>query len=171
LTWGNNAFMAAVVEAGAIHPLVELLSSGSDKARAKATGALGNLTGSNAANKATIVAAGVIPKLVELLGSGSDESKENAAAVLFHLACSNNAVNNAIVAAIAEAGGIPCWWRCCAVAHGCYTILWVTSTIVLPTFYFKWMDARCCNAPLYLPTFNLQPKRMLASLFLSPVSC
>jgi hypothetical protein len=65
LTGCNVAIKAAVVMVGTIPQLAELLSGGSDKGRAYAAGALGNL-GSNA-NKAAVATAGALPLLVKLL--------------------------------------------------------------------------------------------------------
>ena len=96
----NDANRVAIVKAGAIGPLVELLSLGSDNAKEQAAGALRNLS-INAANRAAIAAAGAIAPLVELLRRGSASAKESAVGALLHLA--NNDAN---AAAIVAAGGI-----------------------------------------------------------------
>ena len=77
-----------IVEAGAIPPLVALLTDGTDEAKEYASGAIRNL--SNGTNKTAIVEAGANPPLVALLASGTDEAKGNAAAALLNLCAVNN---------------------------------------------------------------------------------
>ncbi|CAE7354175.1 PUB13, partial [Symbiodinium necroappetens] len=111
---------ASVAAAGAIPPLVELLSSSItdvQKAAAGTRAAVIRLSGSgeqgwaanalrdlaiSADNQALIAEAGGIPPLVELLSSSNTDVQMMAAAALRHLA--SNADNKAL---IAEAGGIP----------------------------------------------------------------
>jgi hypothetical protein len=76
---GDAANKAAMVTAGAIPPLVELVRGGSDQGKVSAAGALYYLSNGNAANKAAIVMAGALPPLDELLRAGSDLGKEKAA--------------------------------------------------------------------------------------------
>ena len=82
-----EANWTAIIEAGAIPPLVALLSGGPESdAVAKAAGALSNLA-DHAAGIAHVISAGAIPPLVALLG-GEPESAaaERAAAALCNLA-------------------------------------------------------------------------------------
>jgi HEAT repeat protein len=66
----------AIVAAGALPPLVELLSSRFDAGtRKNAATALMMLAGRNKVIKAAVVAAGAIPPLVELLRGGSNEAE------------------------------------------------------------------------------------------------
>ena len=92
-------------EAGAIQPLVAMLSGGIESEAARtAAGALSNLA-VNSANKAAITEAGAIPPLVALLSGGpeSEAATEAATRALANLTCSNEA--NRV--AITEAGAIP----------------------------------------------------------------
>ena len=93
-------------EAGAVPPLVALLSDGlgSNAAVRAAAGALGNLAYGDEASRVAMVEAGAVPLLVALL-SGVSESKAAwlAAGALANLAHENEANK----AAIAEAGAIP----------------------------------------------------------------
>jgi len=75
------------------------LRSGSDKGKAKAAGALRNLTGGNDANRVAVLAAGVLPLMSELLRGGSDKGKTNAAGVLCNLAYGNDTNRAAVYAA------------------------------------------------------------------------
>jgi hypothetical protein len=79
LASGNDASRADVVAAGALPPLVWLLSSGSDSGKAEVAEVLGILSGNNA-NNAAIVAAGALPPLVKLLSGVSDEGNCRPAA-------------------------------------------------------------------------------------------
>ncbi|XP_047178612.1 U-box domain-containing protein 14 [Vigna umbellata] len=73
-----------IAEAGAIPPLVDLLSSSDPRTQEHAVTALLNLS-INESNKGTIVNAGAIPDIVDVLKKGSMEARENAAATLFSL--------------------------------------------------------------------------------------
>ncbi|XP_020229692.1 U-box domain-containing protein 14 [Cajanus cajan] len=73
-----------IAEAGAIPPLVDLLSSSDPRTQEHAVTALLNLS-INDSNKGTIVNAGAIPDIVDVLKNGSMEARENAAATLFSL--------------------------------------------------------------------------------------
>lgn len=73
-----------IAEAGAIPPLVDLLSSSDPRTQEHAVTALLNLS-INESNKGTIVNAGAIPDIVDVLKNGSMEARENAAATLFSL--------------------------------------------------------------------------------------
>jgi vacuolar protein 8 len=105
---GNLAFnydigAAAVVEAGAISPLVGLLRGGSDEVRAEAARALWSLAYGNDNIAAAVAEAGAIPSIVQLLSGSSDEGRVNAAGALATLAAGMNAFTAAVVAA----GAIP----------------------------------------------------------------
>ncbi|KAL8159857.1 hypothetical protein V2J09_001394 [Rumex salicifolius] len=90
-----------IADAGAIPPLVELLSSTDERVQEHAVTALLNLS-INEANKGIIVNAGAIPDIVEVLKNGSMEGRENAAATLFSLS-----VMDKNKVAIGAAGAIP----------------------------------------------------------------
>jgi len=78
--WKRSVNASAKVKfarAGAIPPLVALLSNGTADAKEKAAGALLNLAG-NAENKIAIASAGGIPPLVALLSNGTAIAKEKA---------------------------------------------------------------------------------------------
>ena len=98
-----EANWTAIIEAGAIPPLVALLSGRPEDAAAKAAGALSNLA-DHEAGKAAIISAGAIPPLVALLG-GEPESAaaERAAGALRKLSRDNAAGKAAII----EASAIP----------------------------------------------------------------
>ncbi|KAG1679113.1 hypothetical protein FOA52_000468 [Chlamydomonas sp. UWO 241] len=69
---GDQDSLAAIISAGVIPPLVQLLAPRSaDELWCDAAHALMALVAWNAANTATIAAAGAIPPLVQLLGTGS----------------------------------------------------------------------------------------------------
>jgi hypothetical protein len=94
----------AVVAAGALPPLVELLRSGSDDGKGYAAGALGMLADGNVDIMPVIVAVGALPPLVVMLSSGSEDgSKLYAVRALGVLAGGNVGIAAAVVAA----GGIP----------------------------------------------------------------
>jgi hypothetical protein len=86
LASSNDANRAAVMRAGALPLLVELLSNGLDKEREDAAATLCSLAAGIAANKAAVAAAGVIPLLVELLGSGSEGLRSKATGTLVNIA-------------------------------------------------------------------------------------
>eukprot|EP01018_Ginkgo_biloba_P029114 Gb_12875 [translate_table: standard] len=73
-----------IAEAGAIPPLVNLLSTPDPRTQEHAVTALLNLS-IHDSNKGAIVMAGAIPPIVEVLKCGSMEARENAAATLFSL--------------------------------------------------------------------------------------
>ena len=98
----SNDEKASIAAAGAITPLVELLSGSTPKIQAAAADALWNLAASDDDNRVLIAEAGGIPALVELLRSSDPEVQRRAARALWNLAL--NANNKAL---IAEAGGIP----------------------------------------------------------------
>ena len=72
----------AIVAAGAVAPLVGLLTSGAPCTREVAAATLRNLATNNAANKEAISAEGGISPLVALLKSGTEGAREQAAAAL-----------------------------------------------------------------------------------------
>ena len=91
----------AVVAAGAVPALIEILKTGSECSKARAAGTLGNLASNHNDNKGLIAAAGIVP-LLDLLRDGSDSCKNSAAMALRNLSTlSDNRV------AIAAAGAIP----------------------------------------------------------------
>jgi len=81
------AHQAAVAEAGAVLPLVMLLSWGTQAAKEQAAAALGNLAKGNAPNRASIVAAQAVPALVEMVkATGAVEEKDKGAKPLAKVA-------------------------------------------------------------------------------------
>lgn len=103
LSFGNNGFQVAIARAGAIAPLVDMVSGGgSDQLKEEAVCALRNLAG-NAQNRVIIARAGAIAPLVALLNGGAtDACNEAAAGVLGELA-----KNADIQLDIIRAGAIP----------------------------------------------------------------
>jgi vacuolar protein 8 len=93
--WGNPRTKAVVV-AGAIPSLVELLRGGLNEGKKNAAAALGMIAPCSDAT-AAMVAAGALPMLVELLRSGSDKGKATAAGALANLMANNNDDSNAAV--------------------------------------------------------------------------
>jgi hypothetical protein len=63
--------LAAVVSAGAIPALVEVLKKGRDKGKAEAARALCNLCANEDATRLMVVRAGALPPLVRLLRKGA----------------------------------------------------------------------------------------------------
>lgn len=74
----------AIAEAGAILPLVGLLSTPDSRTQEHAVTALLNLSICEE-NKGSIVSSGAVPGIVHVLKKGSMEARENAAATLFSL--------------------------------------------------------------------------------------
>ena len=70
----------AVAAAGAILPLVMLLSWGSPAAKEQAAAALGNLSKGNKANRKAVLAAQAIPALVEMIKSSDKVETEGKGA-------------------------------------------------------------------------------------------
>jgi len=93
---------AAIREAGAIRPLVDLVRNGAAGGQAQAARALRWLAPNSAANQADFAAAGGVEALVALVRTGAVDGQNNAAWALANLA-DNNAANQA---AIFAAGGI-----------------------------------------------------------------
>ena len=100
----NTTYRSAIMEAGAIPPLVRLLGDGlrveNDTPQERAACVLADLARSGE-SKEEIVEAGGIEPLVRMLGSSSSNAQSGAAAALMHL--SSNGDNKI---AIAQAGGI-----------------------------------------------------------------
>ncbi|KAL3688412.1 hypothetical protein R1sor_014721 [Riccia sorocarpa] len=80
----NQENRISIANAGAIKPLVALLSSADPKTQENAVTALLNLS-INDNNKSEIAAAGAIDPLVNVLRVGNSQAMENAAATLFSL--------------------------------------------------------------------------------------
>ncbi|KAG1672772.1 hypothetical protein FOA52_002760 [Chlamydomonas sp. UWO 241] len=95
--------LAAIAAAGAIHPLVQMLTSGSQAdVQSNALTALVHLV-AHAGNLVAIAAAGAIPSLVQLLGPASTlPVRQNASSLLIELSA-----NADCQVAIAAAGAIP----------------------------------------------------------------
>ena len=81
LAWNNTANRDAIREAGAIPPLVALVTSGAAGGRQEAAGALHGLAWNNVANQAAIVAADTVDALLGTLPL--DEEHFPAACLLF----------------------------------------------------------------------------------------
>jgi vacuolar protein 8 len=104
LVFDTNVSREAVMRAGTLPPLMELLSGSLERGRTYATVALGDLAGGHVDVAAAVVVAGAIPLLVELLRSGSDEGKKYASAALGRDLAGANVD---IAAAVVSAGTIP----------------------------------------------------------------
>jgi hypothetical protein len=117
LSAGNASNSAAIVEAGALLPLVELLRCGSEEDRRLAAEALGNLAVANDAMiRAAIVEAGAVPLLVAWLSGGSGGTGYDSCSITVGSGRRNLAAralgfladdNDNIVAAVAETGVVP----------------------------------------------------------------
>ena len=94
----DDANRAAIADAGAIAPLVALVTNGSADGQKMAAWVLTNLACDDAI-LTMIVDAGGIPPLVALLSYGSDESQGMASSTLIGIADGNAANQAAIVAA------------------------------------------------------------------------
>ena len=86
---GNSGTSASIAEAGAISPLVKLLTGGQGEvAQQEAAGALYSLA-DDAANRIAITDAGGIGPLVLLLGSSNTRAREHAEGALVRLSIEN----------------------------------------------------------------------------------
>uniref|UniRef100_A0A0G4I9L8 Armadillo repeat-containing domain-containing protein n=1 Tax=Chromera velia CCMP2878 TaxID=1169474 RepID=A0A0G4I9L8_9ALVE len=81
----NDESGTAIVDAGAIPPLVGLLTSGTDVAKENAARALAKLAVNDENSREIIAHAVAIPPLEALLNSGTDSAQEHARRVLEHL--------------------------------------------------------------------------------------
>lgn len=98
----NNGLQAAISEAGALQPLILMLSEFTDPDGQKAAcGALATLSQGSAENQITIAQTSGIPPLIELLKSTSTSPHENAARAISMLALDEQ--NKTL---IAVAGGL-----------------------------------------------------------------
>ena len=95
----NAATKAAIVAAGGVEALVELVTNGEAGGQEEAARALANLAFDNAANRAAMAAAGAIPPLVAIVTTGAPRGQERAAYALKNLAHGNAANKVAIIAA------------------------------------------------------------------------
>eukprot|EP00439_Symbiodinium_sp_Y106_P024081 s4446_g2.t3 len=106
LAANHNAAQLAIAKAGAITPLINLLTHSDQGVQAQAAAALGNLAGDSSENhfdkQMMIAQAGAVPPLVQLLERASPELREAGASALRMLA-TNNADNQV---AVAHAGAI-----------------------------------------------------------------
>ncbi|CAE6950889.1 PUB4 [Symbiodinium natans] len=98
----NKVRIAKAAKAGAIEPLVALLTAGSEKDKENAACALKYLAYGDADNKVRIAKAGAIEPLVALVHTGSDEAKGYAKVALSNLAFQNEAIEKDIEAAKAR---------------------------------------------------------------------
>ena len=89
LAKGNEANQNAMAEAGAITPLVLMLSAAAPQMQANAAGALANLARNHRANQLAIAKTGAISPLCTLLREGSEEAKDRAASAIWSLATDN----------------------------------------------------------------------------------
>ena len=96
-----NENKKAIIAAGSAEPLVQMLSSTSNKAQTNASTALMHLS-SAGENKAVIAKAGAITPLVDLLANGAPDAKRSSMGALFQLAAVDK--NRAVMVA---AGIIP----------------------------------------------------------------
>lgn len=100
LATASSENQAAIVRAGAVPQLVELLKCDMPEARGQAAVALRALAANNTYNKVAIVRAGAIPVLIRLLQQDTAEVQEVAESALQALAETNSQVE------IAQAGAI-----------------------------------------------------------------
>ena len=99
LAYFPAANKVAIVEAGGISPLVDLLRDGGAEAKGRAAEALFWLAFDDA-NRILISEAGAVPRLVDLLRDGREVDKGQAAMALGNLARKNDANAVAIAAEI-----------------------------------------------------------------------
>ena len=82
---GHGEHCAAIHDAGAVTPLVNILRDGGAKSQSSACGALGAIAASKDVHQTTIADAGGIPPVVRLLKTGSAKVQEQAASTLASL--------------------------------------------------------------------------------------
>mmetsp|Transcript_19700 Transcript_19700/g.60933 ORF Transcript_19700/g.60933 Transcript_19700/m.60933 type:complete len:811 (-) Transcript_19700:824-3256(-) len=107
LAANNSDNKAAIISAGAVPPLVELLSTSDvETARETAAGALQNLAKHNESNKSVLISAGVLPPLIKTLGDdkASPRSQRTSARAIENLVWSSNEDNKR---AVIDAGAVP----------------------------------------------------------------
>ena len=107
LAANNSDNKAAIISAGAVPPLVELLSTSSvETARETAAGALQNLAKHREANKSVLIEAGVLPPLIKTLGDdrASARSQRTSARAIENLVWTSNDDNKR---AVIDAGAVP----------------------------------------------------------------
>ena len=97
----SESHQAAIVSAGGIAALLELMRSGTKDHRAEAADALHNLSMVDDSNQIAVARGGGIETLVELVRSGSEEEKTAAASALRTVSLNED---NQI--AVAEKGGL-----------------------------------------------------------------
>ena len=103
LAKGNKKNQDAVAAAGAIAPLVAMLSaSQAPLMQANAAGALANLARNHPGNQHAIARTGAVGPLCTLLREGSDEAKDRSASAMWSLAADHSSNKDTI----AKLGGI-----------------------------------------------------------------
>lgn len=85
----NRENQDALAEAGAIPPLVAMLSSVAPQLQANSAGALANLARNHRDNQLAIAKTGAISPLCGVLREGSEEAKDRAASAIWSLATDN----------------------------------------------------------------------------------
>lgn len=86
LARSQASFRGAIVNAGGIHPLIELMKGESSGAKKQATCAIWGLTSEARYRKAVVHVPGAVERLVELLRNNEGETQGFAAATLVNLA-------------------------------------------------------------------------------------
>lgn len=104
LTSKNNENKETVIKQGGAGPVVAVLRSSNDEARAQAVGVLRNLSGGGPACKATVVAANAIPTVVKLMtNEAAPTVLVNLCVILFNL-CKDSSERRV---AVVGAAGLP----------------------------------------------------------------
>ena len=82
---GESSHAAALVKAGALGPLIQMLSKGTDGGQLAAATTLGHVGAGSAARQTALADAGAIPALIVLLRTGSNKAQQQAAFALSSL--------------------------------------------------------------------------------------
>jgi len=90
---------AAVVDAGAVQPLVQLLSSSDGDVRNEAIWALGNIAAGTSEQTPAIVDAGGIPPLIQLLSSPDEDGRTAAIGALNNITVASTTCRDAVLVA------------------------------------------------------------------------
>ena len=98
----NRSNQDAITEAGAIPPLVAMLTSPAAQMQANAAGALANLAHHHSDNQGAIARTGAVAPLCSLMKEGSDETKDESAWAIWSLATNHSGNKDTI----AKLGGI-----------------------------------------------------------------
>eukprot|EP00051_Salpingoeca_urceolata_P020035 m.297277 g.297277 ORF g.297277 m.297277 type:complete len:192 (+) comp19527_c0_seq3:102-677(+) len=101
LQWESDHVIDAVVKAGAVPILAQLLERHEDhKLQSEAANALANISAGTSENTCAVILAGVVPIATRLLQSASTDLQDHAAWLLANIACEN-------CACVLQAGALP----------------------------------------------------------------